>query len=107
MADQHHSMKQNYAHVFLVMLTFFVISFLTNIIGPLIPEIIEDFHLSLTMVSLLPFAFFIAYGLMSIPSAIFIERFGEKITMIAAFGISFSGALLFGLFPDYLIAIVS
>jgi MFS transporter, FHS family, L-fucose permease len=100
-------MKKNYAHVFLVMLTFFVISFLTNIIGPLIPEIIEDFSLSLTMVSLLPFSFFIAYGLMSVPSGIFIEKYGEKATMITAFAIAFVGALLFGLFPFYLMAIIS
>ena len=100
-------MKKNYAHVFLVLLTFFVISFLSNIIGPLIPEIIEDFRLSLTMVSLLPFAFFIAYGLMSIPSGIMIEHYGEKMVMISAFGLSFIGALLFALFPGYLMAIMS
>src|SRR5688500_1561138 len=82
-------MKKNYSHVFLVLLTFFVISFLSNIIGPLVPEIIEDFRLSLTMVSLLPFAFFIAYGLMSIPSGIMVEQYGEKVVMIAAFGLSF------------------
>ena len=51
----------------IVMLTFFVISFLTNIIGPLIPDMITGFSLSLTLVAILPFAFFIAYGVMSIP----------------------------------------
>ena len=37
----------------LIFLTFFVISFLTNIIGPLVPEIIDDFDLSLTFVAVL------------------------------------------------------
>ena len=100
-------MKRNYWLVFLVLLTFFVISFLSNIIGPLVPEIIEDFELSLTLVALLPFAFFIAYGLMSIPSGILVERYGEKRVMLLAFVVSFAGALSFAMLPDYRMAIVS
>ena len=90
-------MPRNYFMVGLILLTFFVISFLTNIIGPLVPEIIEDFDLSLTLVALLPFAFFIAYGVMSIPAGILIERYAEKKVMILAFGIAFFGALLFSI----------
>ncbi len=100
-------MKKNYLIVGLVLLTFFVISFLTNIIGPLIPEIINTFSLSLTLVSFLPFAFFIAYGIMSIPAGVMTEKFGGKFVMLFAFGIAFLGALLFGLFPQYKMAIVS
>ena len=58
--------------VFLVLLIYFVISLLTNILGPIIPEIIRSFSLSLTAAALLPFAFFIAYGLTSIPAGILI-----------------------------------
>lgn len=100
-------MKRNYYIVALILLVFFVISFLTNIIGPLVPEIIDDFDLSLTMVAILPFAFFIAYGAMSIPSGLLIEHFSEKKIMISAFLVSFCGALLFGLFPNYLVAVIS
>ncbi len=100
-------MKRNYYLVGLIVLTFFVISFLTNIIGPLVPQIIEDFDLSLTLVALLPFAFFIAYGVMSIPAGMLIERFGEKNVMIQAFVVATLGALLFGLFPVYHIAVIS
>jgi FHS family L-fucose permease-like MFS transporter len=89
------------------MLTFFVISFLTNIIGPLIPDIIKDFHLSLTLVALLPFAFFIAYGVMSIPAGMLLEKYKEKKIMVAAFLVAFSGSLLLALFPGYLSAVVS
>ena len=67
-------MKRSYFIVGLILLTFFVISFLTNIIGPLVPDIIDSFDLSLTMVALLPFAFFIAYGIMSIPSGMLVEK---------------------------------
>ena len=100
-------MKKNYLIVGLVLLTFFVISFLTNIIGPLIPEIINSFSLSLTLVSFLPFSFFIAYGIMSIPAGVMTEKFGGKFVMLFAFGIAFLGALLFGLYPQYSMAIIS
>jgi FHS family L-fucose permease-like MFS transporter len=91
----------------LVFLTFFVISFLTNIIGPLIPEIIDDFRLSLTLVAVLPFAFFIAYGVMSIPAGLLIERFEEKPVMVAAFAVAFVGSSILALFPNYLTAVGS
>jgi fucose permease len=93
--------------VVLIFLIFFVISFLTNIIGPLVPDIIRDFKLNLTLVALLPFAFFIAYGVMSIPAGFLVERYKEKKVMAAAFGVAFLGALLFSLMPNYLVAIVS
>ena len=100
-------MKRNYFIVGLILLTFFVISFLTNIIGPLVPDIIESFDLSLTLVALLPFAFFIAYGVMSIPSGIWVEKYGEKKVMVVAFLVSFLGALLFAWAPSYQMYIVS
>jgi fucose permease len=100
-------MKRNHFIVGLIMLTFFVISFLTNIIGPLVPDIIESFDLSLTLVALLPFAFFIAYGVMSIPAGMLGEKIGEKRVMVLAFLVSFVGALLFAWMPSYGMYIVS
>jgi FHS family L-fucose permease-like MFS transporter len=100
-------MKRNYFIVGLILLTFFVISFLTNILGPLVPDIIKSFDLSLTMVAFLPFAFFIAYGVMSIPSGILVEKYGEKIVMVIAFLISFFGASLFAWAPSYSMYLVS
>jgi len=94
-------MKRNVLIIGLILLTFFVISFLTNMIGPLVPDIIDSFDLSLTLVALLPFAFFIAYGLMSIPSGMLIERFGEKKVILWAFGCAFLGAFLFAFSPSY------
>ena len=75
-------MKKNPLLVSLIFLIFFVISFLTNIIGPLVPDIIKSFDLSFKMASFLPLSFFVAYGLMSIPSGFLIETFGEKKIMI-------------------------
>jgi FHS family L-fucose permease-like MFS transporter len=93
--------------VFLVLLIYFVISLLTNILGPIIPEIIRSFSLSLTAAALLPFAFFIAYGLTSIPAGILIETYSEKTIMLSSFVMSFCGALAFAILTRYSVAIVS
>ena len=100
-------MKRNLYIVALIMLTFFVISFLTNVVGPLIPDIIKGFSLSLTLVALLPFAFFIAYGVTSIPTGILLVKYKEKKIMIAAFVVAFLGSLLLALVPNYLTAVIS
>ena len=100
-------MGKNRFIVALILFIFFVISFLTNILGPLIPDIISDFKVSLTMAALLPFAFFVAYGVFSIPSGVAVERYGEKQVILSAFLISFIGAILFSIFPNFPIALIS
>jgi len=100
-------MKRNYYIVALIMLTFFVISFITNIIGPLSPEFIKDFKLSDLMAGVLPFAFFIAYGLVSIPSSMLLQKYNEKIIMTVAFAVAFLGSLLLAAEPNYLTAVLS
>lgn len=100
-------MKKSPYIVLIILLTFFVISFLTNIIGPIIPDLITGFHLSLTMVSLLPFSFFIAYGIMSIPAGILLEIYKEKKVMMFAFGLSSLGSVLIVVSPNYISAILS
>lgn len=100
-------MKRNYYIVALIMLTFFVISFLTNVIGALNPDFISGFHLSLTLAAVLPFAFFIAYGLVSIPTGMLLEKYKEKRIMVAGFVVAFIGALLLAVIHNYLTAIIS
>lgn len=93
--------------VSLILLVFFVISFLTNILGPIIPDIIQSFELSLGLAGFLPFAFFLAYGVMSIPSGILVERYQEKRVMMAAFVISLIGAFQFAMMPTFAVAMLS
>src|SRR5712671_2149610 len=100
-------MARNHYMVGLVFLTFFVMSLLTNILGPIVPDIISSFHVSLTAAGFLAFAFFIAYGVMSIPAGFLVERFTEKPVMILAFLVGALGSLSFALFPQYRVAIVS
>jgi fucose permease len=71
-------MKRSKHLVGLIFVTFFVMSFLTNILGPIIPDVIRSFHVSLTDAALLPFSFFIAYGVFSVPVGFLVELWGEK-----------------------------
>ena len=100
-------MKRNYIIVVLILLTFFVISFLTNILGALNPVVSADFKLTETMAGFLPFAFFIAYGVMSIPAGFLVEMWGEKRMMILAFVLAFGASLIFALYPQFNIFLVS
>jgi fucose permease len=100
-------MKRNYYIVALIMLSFFVISFLTNVIGALNPDFIKGFGLSLTLAAVLPFAFFIAYGLVSIPTGMLLEKYKEKRIMVAGFVVAFVGSLLLAIIHNYLSAIIS
>jgi fucose permease len=100
-------MKRNALIVALIFLIFFVISFLTNILGPLIPDIIDSFDLSIGLAGFLPFSFFVAYGVMSIPSGILIEKYSEKLVTVAAFVLACAAALLFALFPTFEVALFS
>lgn len=91
----------------LVLLSFFVISLLTNILGPIIPDIIRDFHVSLAAAGLLVFSFFIAYGVLSIPAGLFVQLFHEKIAMGVSLIAAAAGALCFAIFPSYPVALAS
>src|SRR5690606_25912606 len=83
------------------------ISFLTNILGPIIPDIIDSFELSIGLAGFLPFSFFVAYGVMSIPSGMLAEKYKEKRIIVFAFLLAFTGAFLFALIPSFPIALAS
>lgn len=95
-------MKRNIGLLALIMMFWFVISFITNILGPLIPDIISGFNLAnLAMAGFIPTFFFIAYAIMSIPAGILIDRFGEKPVLFCGFLMPFIGTILFACIPTY------
>jgi fucose permease len=100
-------MKSNKFIVILIFFIFFVISFLSNILGPIIPDILNSFDLSIGLAGFLPFAFFVSYGVASIPSGILVEKYREKKILLFAFLLAFIGALLFALIPTFAVALLS
>ena len=100
-------MKRNYFIVIFIFLIFFAISFLTNILGSINPNVSDSFALTGTMTGLLPFSFFIAYALMSIPSGMIVQKYDEKKSLVFAWILAFSGALLFSLIPVFSVFLIS
>ncbi|HKK41738.1 MAG TPA: MFS transporter [Bacteroidales bacterium] len=94
-------MKRKLYLVILIFAIFFAISFLTNILGSINPNVSDSFALNGTMTGLLPFSFFIAYALMSIPSGMFVQKYDEKKSIILAWALAFAGAILFSLVPVF------
>jgi MFS transporter, FHS family, L-fucose permease len=98
-------MRKSALLMFFIMVIWFVISFVTNLIGPLMPTIISDFHLSLGLAGFLPFSFFLAYGLISIPAGALVETRGPRTTLLAAFALNLAGCLAISLWPVYAVVI--
>ncbi len=99
--------QRSYFKLGLLILIFFIISFFTNILGALNPSVTNSFKLTETMAGLLPFSFFIAYGIMSIPSGILVEQYREKKMLVAAFALCMGGALMFAAFPGFRVYLIS
>lgn len=100
-------MKRSKYLVTIVFAIFFTISLITNILGPIVPDIIQSFHLSLFAAGLLPFSFFVAYGVFSIPAGFLVERWGEKKVILAMFAIALAGSLLFAWLHIFPVAMAS
>ena len=95
---------KRYLHiVLLVMLIFFVISLVTNILNSILVDVKESFDLSLTMTGFLPFSFFIAYGVMSIPAGFLSERFGNKALLSFSFLLMTLASLGFVFVPTHIV----
>ncbi len=101
--DQVESPKRYLHIVLLVMLIFFVISLVTNILNSIIVDVKQSFDLSLATTGLLPFSFFIAYGVMSIPAGFLSERFGNKALLSFSFLLMTLASLGFVLIPTHIV----
>lgn len=100
----HISKPKRYVHIIaLVMLIFFVISFISNILNSIIVDVKESFDLSLTLTGLLPFSFFIAYGVMSIPAGFLSEKYSAKLLLSISFLIMMVASFLFAFYPSYIV----
>ncbi|GAA0880856.1 sugar MFS transporter [Algoriphagus jejuensis] len=100
-------MNKRTSLLLLIFLVFFVISLMSNILGPIIPDIIDSFSLSLSLAGFLPFSFFVAYGVMSLPSGLLVEKYREKPVLLAAFALAALGALVFAFNPQFSFALIS
>src|SRR6185312_3831618 len=98
--------RKNRSIIVYIMAIFFLISFVTNIIGPLIPIIIKWYKLNYVLAGFLPFSFFLAYGIISIPAGFLLERRGQSVTLLGALSLNVLGCLLIASSASYLAVIV-
>ena len=73
---------------------FFAWGFVTSLIGPLIAAVRRVFELSYTEATLTTFAWFIAYGIASIPAAAILGRLGYSRAIIVALVTMVAGCLI-------------
>jgi MFS transporter, FHS family, L-fucose permease len=57
---------------------YFTFGMITNVLGVIIPVVIQEYRISLFAAGLLVFAFYISYGFFSIPTGLLMDRFGAR-----------------------------
>lgn len=88
--------KNKYTQAFIVVTSlFFMWGFITVLVDSLIPRLKEIFELNNFAAALVQFAFFIAYGLVSIPAGILLSKIGYKKGMLLGLATMGFGCLLF------------
>jgi FHS family L-fucose permease-like MFS transporter len=80
-----------------VTLLFFAWGFITNLIDPLIPAVVEVFGLKMSDAFLTQFAFFIAYGVFSLPGGALVARIGYSRTILISLSAMVLACLIFPL----------
>src|SRR5262245_2093964 len=74
---------------------FFAWGFITNLIDPLIPAVKKIFALSYTEAFLTQFAFFIAFGVFSLPGGALVQRAGYTRSILIALAAMVAACLIF------------
>ncbi|MGA8708065.1 MAG: sugar MFS transporter [Steroidobacteraceae bacterium] len=73
---------------------FFAWGFITSMIDPLIPSVRAIFSLDYTESLLTQFAFFLGYGVMSLPGGLLVARWGYTSAILGALGAMVAGSLV-------------
>lgn len=87
--------KSRIIPLIIVTTLFFIFGFVTSLNGILMPHLKRACELSDFVSAFVPFAFFSAYFLFSIPSGIIIQKIGYKNGIVLGLVICFIGAMLF------------
>lgn len=80
--------------LWVLFLAYFTFGMITNVLGVVIPEVIKEYQLSLFAAGILAFAFFLAYGLCSIPAGLLMDRWGARPMVLAGVFLMAVGCLV-------------
>ena len=88
-------------------LMFFQVGLLVSMMSALIPEMIQSFHISYGLASVMPFAYYIAFALTCIPAGIAGGKYASGKVLLFAFLFALAGVFLFVLFRRYETSVIS
>lgn len=78
----------------------------TSAIGVIIDKFQKDYDLPLTLAALLPFAFYLSYGLFSVPFGIMMDRIGARAVLLLGMVLMTLGCFLFYITSSYIFIIL-
>ncbi len=87
--------------LWVLFLAYFTFGMISNVIGVVIPEVIKEYNLSLFAAGLLAFAFFLAYGLCSIPTGVIMDRIGWRPMVLTGVALMTLGCLVVARASNY------
>jgi fucose permease len=99
-----HERPSNLLWVFF--LAYFTFGMITNVLGVVIPEVITQYQLSLFEAGIMAFAFFLAYGLFSIPTGLAMDRFGPRALVLLGVLLMALGCLVVSLARTYALTVM-
>ena len=100
-----HSKKNSFLLVVTILL-YVSFGLLTSVIGVIIDKFQVDYNVSLTIAALLPFSFFLSYGLTSIPFGMAMDKYSAKSILLLGTLLMAAGSFLFYISNNYIIIIL-
>lgn len=101
-------MNAPYKNKYLLIVTvlmYIAFGLVTSVIGVIIDKFQSEYNLPLQIAALLPFAFYLSYGLFSIPFGIAMDRIGARSVLLLGMGLMTLGSFFFYLSDNYIVVI--
>lgn len=102
-------MNKSYKNKYLLTITilmYVAFGLVTSVIGVIIDKFQSEYNLSLQIAALLPFAFYLSYGLFSIPFGVAMDRIGSRSVLLLGMALMTLGSFLFYASNNYVIVIL-
>ncbi len=89
----------------ITVLIYVAFGLVTSVIGVIIDKFQVTYNVPLQVAALLPFGFYLSYGIFSIPSGILMDRLGTKAILLSGIALMALGCLLLYLSKNYIMVI--
>jgi fucose permease len=102
-------MNNSYKNKYLLVITilmYIAFGLVTSVIGVIIDKFQSEYNLPLQIAALLPFAFYLSYGIFSIPFGIAMDRIGARSVLLLGMVLMTAGSFLFYASNSYIIVIL-